>query len=271
MPLKPDLGMRIYDNNLANQSNFFKGTDNLQTLEFDPLITGYAFIVWTKLPTWVEQEYPGFKNMTQKNFKAFSGLSDLELQTAAHTQGFAGNEYHVATNMQKQNTEFTLRHAEFSGSPIRNMYQLWVTGIRDPETGIATYPKKYGMDYAAKNHTGEIMYIMTRPDANNADFKNIEFAAYYTNVFPKRVPLGHLNFEQGSHEAQTIEIPFAGTLHLSPQVDAYAQELLKTTYAFRSEDQFDPRDNAVGGSTLNSFQGNNEGSSGSGLGDVEAG
>lgn len=268
MPLKVGSGIRAFDNSIASNDGFFKGSPNFQTLEFDPLITGYAFIIWTKLPAWVEEEFPGFKDMTQKNFKAFSGLSDIELAAGEVQYGFTGNAYSVATNITKGNTEFTLRHNEFSGSPIKNMYQLWVSGIRDPESGIATYPKKYGVEYAAKNHTGELMYIMTRPDANNVDKSNVEFAAYYTGVFPTRIPLGHLNFEEGSHDAQSIEIPFKANLHLSPKVDEHAQELLQTTYAFKSMAHFDPEDNASGGSELPDYP-TSGGVTGSGTGDID--
>ena len=268
MPLKSNAGIRVYDNSLTNSANFFKGTQNLQTLEFDPLITGYAFIIWTFIPSWVETEFPDFKSATQKNFKSFGGLSDMELQTAAHNYGFASNEYNVATNIQKQNTDFTIKHSEYSGSPIKNMYQLWVSGIRDPETGIATYPKKYNMDYAAKNHTAELLYVVTRPDANNVENKNIEFAAYYTNVFPTKIPISHLNYDIGTHDAPEIEMSFKGTMHLSSQVDAFAINALKSTYAFRSMDQFDPADNNAGGSTIGEFTWNDEGISGSGTGDI---
>lgn len=266
MPLKSNTGIRIYDNTIANNANFFKGSMNLQNLEFDPLITGYAFIVWTKIPSWVEKEYPGFKAMTQKNFLAFSGLDDIELQTSQLQFGFNANEYNAASGIQKNNTTFNLRHAELSGSPIKNMYQFWVTGIRDPETGIATYPKAYNLEYAAKNHTGELMYIVTRPDANNVDKKNIEFAAYYTNVFPKKIALGHLNYEQGQHDDQTIDMPFNGNLHISPQVDEYAIELLRTTYSFRTESMFDPKDDKAGGNKLPDYY--STGTTGSGNGDL---
>jgi hypothetical protein len=255
MPIKPHLNINVYNASIAANPNFFKGTDNLLELNFDPLITGYAFILWTKLPSWVTTEFPGFKALTEKNFKAFSGLSDMELSTAAHQYGFSANEYHVAQGLQKQNTDFTLRHAEYSGSPIKNMYQLWVSGIRDPETGIATYPKVYGLDYAAKNHTGEILYIMTRPDANNTDKKNIEFAAYYTNVFPTKIPLSHLNYEIGSHEPQNLEISFKGSMHIGPKVDAFAKSKLNEVYAFRTLDEFDPTNSSAGGANLTSPSG----------------
>ena len=208
------------------QGSWFTGKMNTQTLDFDPLVTGYAFLIWTKLPFWVEKTYPNFADMTQKNFKEFQGLSNIELQTAQYSHTFNANNYEYATTIQKQNTNFTLKHQEFSGNPIKNMYQFWVTGIRDPETDIAVYPRAFGCTYGAKNHTGECIYIVTRPDANNVEDHNVEFAAYYTAVMPTSVPIGHFNYQQGSHESVEIEINFVGDLHIGPEVDNFAQDIL---------------------------------------------
>lgn len=263
----PSKDIRVYDNNLAMQNSFFTGALNLQKLEFDPIVTGWAFIIWTKIPFWVQQEFPGFKAMTQKNFKELGGISNIELQTAAHTYGFNNNEYHVHTGLSKGNTEFTLKHQEFSGSPLKNGYQFWVTGINDPEVGIATYPAVYGVDYAAKNHTGALMYIMTRPDANNVKMRNIEFACYYTNVFPTIDPIGSYNYTQGSHDLIEVNQTFKGTFHFGPKTDSYAVELLKQTYTFVTDDMFDPTNGGnYTGQTIADY--NPEGGiSGSGLGD----
>jgi hypothetical protein len=260
--------IRVYDSQLASQQSFFTGGLNLKQLAFDPLVTGYAFIVWTKLPKWVVQEYPGFKAMTEKNFKAFSGIEDMELQTQQYQYGFANNDYNVASGITKNNTEFTLRHQEFSGSPIKNMYQFWVSSIADPETGIATYPKVYGMEYSAKNHTGELMYIVTRPDVNNTEKNNIEFAAYYTNVMPKRIPLSHFEYAQGEHNLVELEIPFNGNMHISAKVDNYAQRLLATTYSFVTTGLFDPENANVGGRYITEFNTAGMGSTKQGLGDI---
>jgi hypothetical protein len=259
--------IRVFDTSLATQQSFFNGALNLKNLPFDPLITGYAFIVWTKLPRWMTQEFPGFKAFTEKNFKAFSGLEDMEIEMQAYQYGFANNTYNVAGGINKNNTEFTMRHQEFSGNPVKNMYQYWVNSVRDPETGIATYPKVYNMDYAAKNHTGELMYIMTRPDVNNVEKRNIEFAAYYTNVMPRRIPLSHLEYTQGTHDAVEIEMPFSGNIHLSSKVDSYAQRLLSTSYSFVTEGMFDPENGNIGGRTLQNFN-TNTGSVQQGLGDI---
>lgn len=259
--------IRVYDSQLATQQSFFTGGLNLKQLAFDPLVTGYAFIVWTKLPKWIVQEYPGFKAMTEKNFKAFSGIEDMELQTQQYQYGFANNDYNVAAGITKNNTEFTLRHQEFSGSPIKNMYQFWVSSVADPETAIASYPKVYGMEYSAKNHTGELMYIVTRPDVNNVEKRNIEFAAYYTNVMPTRIPLSHFEYTQGEHNLVEIEIPFKGNMHLSSKVDSYAQRLLATSYSFVTAGQFDPENSNIGGRYLTEFN-TNVGSVQQGLGDI---
>lgn len=255
--IKPGNGVYKYDNTLANNKSFFTGHMNLQRLEFDPFIGGYAFIYWVKLPKWVTMKYPGFKDMTQKNFKSFDGISDIDLQAEDYTHTFNSNGYGVASTIQKNNTDFTIKHQEFSGSPIRNMYQFWVSGIRDPRTDIATYPRMFGCDYAAKNHTGELLYIVTRPDANNVkdeSINNIEFAAYYTNVFPTKIPLGHLNYSQGDHSLAEIDIPFRGTMNISAKVDDFAKKTLKNLYSFVAEGMFDPDDSDdTYGETLANF------------------
>lgn len=265
--IKPGTGIRVYDAQLFQQQSFFTGGLNLKQLAFDPLLTGYAFIVWTKLPKWVVSEYPGFKAMTEKNFKGFSGLSDMELNTQSYAYGFSSNEYNIAAGIQKQNTEFSLIHQEYSGSPIKNGYAHWVSNIADPETDIATYPRIYNMEYAAKNHTGELMYIVTRPDANNISRNNIEFAAYYTNVFPTKIPIGHFEFTQGSHDMVEVTQSFKGNLHISHKVDEYAKKLLATTYSFVTEGLFDPENANVGGKTMADFD-TNSGSLQQGLGDI---
>lgn len=225
----------------STTSSFFTGGMDLQELQFDPFVTGYAFIIWTHLPKWVTSEFQNFKSMSEKNFKSFDGISDMTLNTATYTHTFNANEYNFASGISKDNTEFTIKHQEFSGSPIKNMYQYWVTGIRDPETNIATYPRKANMDYAAANHTGTLLYVVTRPDANNIEKNNIEFAAYYTNVMPTKVPLGHLNYSQNDNNGVEIDITFKGTMHISPKVDEFAKKEFNNAYTFMTEDMFNPK------------------------------
>lgn len=247
--------INVFDSTVAQTNNsFYNGTFNFKQIDHDPLVTGYAVIVWDKIPEWVNEAYPGFKQFTQKNFLGLSGLEDFQLETQEYNYGFNNNAYHTATGITKNNAEFTLTHKELSGSPIKNMYQHWVTNIFDPETGISPYGVKYGYDFAAKNHTGSLMYIVLRPDVNNYTRKNIEFAAYYTNVFPKKVPLSHFEYQQGTRDHVQIEIPFSGVLHLSAQVDNYARTLLEKSYSYTTMGMFDPTQLNQGAENITVFE-----------------
>lgn len=234
-----------WDAKTTNNNNWFYGNYNTGALEFDPLITGYSFFKWTSLPSWLTEKFDMFAEMTEKNFLEGFSLSDIELETSTISAGFAGNEYNVATTIKKGNTDFSIKHREMSGSPIRNMYQYWVTGIRDPETGISTYGKDNGIIYCAKNHTGEICYIVTRPDANNDNISgsNIEFACYYTAVMPKKIQLSQFSFSHGSHDLVEYDQNFVGCFHMGAKVDAFAKKCLAAnSYGFLELSGYDPEE-----------------------------
>lgn len=233
----------VFNDELANQANFFTGSYNTLKLDFDPLIGGYSFFKWISLPQWVTKTFPGFRAMTEKNFLEGFSINDIELETTSITHGFAANEYNVATTIKKGNTDFNIKHREFSGSPIRNAYQFWITGIRDPESGIATYCKTFGTDYAAKNHTGEVCYIETRPDANNVDTNNIEYSCYYSAVLPTKIQLSQFSFSHGSHDAVEYDQSFKGVFHMGKHVDQFAKTVLASkVYGITEMNDFDPLD-----------------------------
>lgn len=214
-----------------NADNLFAGQwrlDQTNIDRFDPFITGYAFVIWTKLPRFFDTAFATeFKALTERNFKSFDGISDIQLSTEDMTHGFTGNAMGIATNINKENTSFTLKHQELQGSPVRELYQYWTTGIRDPESGLAHYHGKMTGDnpllYSMQNHTGELLYVVTDPSGST---NGIEFAAYYTNVFPTKIPLGHLNYSSGDHGLAEIDIEFRGNMHIGYYVNDLAKKLM---------------------------------------------
>lgn len=237
MPLnKVNEKISTFDAKPSNpSSNYFQGQfKSSAPIDRDPLVTGYAFIKWLKVPGWVEKEFPEFIAMTEQNFRAISGINDVDMNTVEIQEGFSGsvNKFAGSAAMFEG---FQLTHREYSGSPIRSAYTHWVAGIRDPVTNIATYPKAYPeFEYTAKNHTGELIYIMTRPDANNNNnAKAIEFACLFTMVMPTRIHMGHLNFQAGSNDsAPELEQQFTGVPHIGPAVNQIAIDWFKKTYEF---------------------------------------
>jgi hypothetical protein len=208
----------------------------------DPFITGYAFVRFTHVPPWVDAQFGGgkVKKFLESNFKGLSGLNDMDMDSDGVTTGFNANMFDVAKGIQKGNNEFTLKFQEYSGSPVRSIFQYWVSGIRDPETGIATYvANSPGGKYGAVHHTADMLYIVTRPDAHNIEGNNIEFAGFWTNVMPKKIPLQHLNYTQGQRDAVEIDIPFTGNFHMSASVDAFAKKILESSrFNFRALGDF---------------------------------
>jgi len=211
------------------------GHDNLP--EFEPFLTGYAFMIWTHLPLFCDEGWKNrFRIFTERDIRSFSGHSDLTLEFEEVTQGFGGNALPYATNMKKDETSFTMRFYEKAGSPIRNMLNYWLTGIRDPETGLATYHGKIEdgtFQYTAKNHVGELIYIVTDPSGGvNKDGSGIEYAEYWTNVIPTKIPRSHLDMEKNSHALVDIDVEFRGNWHYGQKVNELAVKAMEQ-YAIR--------------------------------------
>ena len=236
---KPSASINPFNYAAASTPGFFQGQFQSDTIVRDPLVSGFAFVKWLNVPRWITDEYKDFTAITEKNLRAFGGLNDIDMNTFAIQEGFTGSENHFAGGAQMFQG-FSMTHREYSGSPIRNAYSHWVTGVRDPVTGVATYPKNYDLEYTAANHTGELLYIMTRPDADNVgNSKIIEFACLYTMVMPTRMHLSHLNFTSGTNDGAELEQQFVGVPHISPAVDELAAEQLsKLQYSFMNMGDF---------------------------------
>ena len=235
-----------------SDKEYFTGAQNtVREKMIDPLITGYSFIKWIHIPDWLGKgdQTAGMtdadlKHMLQKNFKSLSGLDNLTLNTGTTTAGFSTNETHWATNIQKA-TGFSCNYQEYTGSPMSELFNLWVSGIRDPRTNVAMYPRWNGGHYGAKFHTGEAMYIQMRPDAYcpEASGKNIEYACYFTNVMPTVMPRDHRNYTSGTNDLVEFEQQFTGDQHEGPNVMAQAQNIIKAQddmFVFTNEAGFQP-------------------------------
>ena len=218
---------------------FFTGSSSTGPKSYDPYISGYAFIFWLNVPTWIPTP-DVFKQYSQKNFKSFQGHSNIDLETEGVKTGFSQNETHYTKGIGAKASEFTLKYQEHSGASMSAMYNSWVSGIRDPKTGIATYPKQYGKTYHSSNHTATLLYVVTRPDADNtAGGQNIEFASLWTHVQPKRINLEHFNYDSGSHDMFELDQPFSGVMNIGQQVEKFAAgHLDKNRYNFYSEGDF---------------------------------
>lgn len=237
-------------NGLYKDDNLFTGlvkTHNNMVEQFDLFTTGYAFFKWLRLPEFMEKNDSDFADkfraVTENDFMSLSGIPDYKLDTDQTAHGFTGNEMVSPTNMKKEGTTFTLKFKELAGSPIREMFQYWLTGIRDPETGLA-HGHGFFEDnkYSLRNYTGELLYVVTDP-TGGYNKNSIEFACAWTRVFPTVVPRDHLNFNIGEHNNNVeLSIEFAGNMHESDDIRTIAKSVMenykiqKRYYDFKMSD-----------------------------------
>lgn len=214
--------------------NPFYGNDLWATaqLGMDPYVTGYAFIYWISLPSWFQKDddLKHFKVFTQKNLKAFSGITDPQLTFATQQTGFNGNDVNFVSDVTRGNTDFSMSFKEYTGTPMRNMFRKWENYIRDPNTGIALYPSVFNVDYGSRNSSAQLLFINMRPDVKNTSVNNIENAILWSNVLPVNDPMGALfNYTQGEQDSPAqVDIDFHGVPDYSPAVTDYAKTILKS-------------------------------------------
>lgn len=168
--------------NIFDTNEYYAGAQSTRGVGLiDPHLSGYSLLIVTSIPKWVADGFGGdryCKALLQRNFQALDGINDLTLETGTTTSGFNQNETQWITAGGKKAVGFTTKMKEYSGSPVSEFFRYWSTGVRDPETGIALYPKWANIDYATRNHCAEFLYIQMRPDVTNVNAagRNIEKA-----------------------------------------------------------------------------------------------
>ena len=221
--------------------NPFYGNDTYATtqLRMDPYVSGYSF-VWVKsVPSWFQQDQDlkYFKSYIQKNLTGFQGISDMSLETGTRQTGFSGNEVNYITKSSRGNNTFTMTLREYSGSPCMKLFRKYESYIRDFDTGIALYPKEFGVEYGEYNHSCEILYVNLRPDVTSTNSDNVEFAVLYTHCVPTNLPLSEFNYTIGDMDStQTRDIEFSGQPIFGPAVEKYARKIVQQ-YIVNTEDE----------------------------------
>lgn len=196
--------------------------------QFDPFRGGFARIFILRVPYFMKlldsDITRRFKHFFEMGFTKIDGIGDATLETEKISGGYTGGEFAVPSITKDQIDEVTVSLYEFSGSPIREFIDTWMTGISDPLTGLSHYHGAMAdnnIAFKAKNHTMECVYVLTDPTGFN-----IEYSCLLSNMMPTIVPKSHLNYESGSHPAVTMDLKFTANKYESPQINGIAQALL---------------------------------------------
>ena len=189
---------------------------------FTPYIRGVSRIFLHKPPAFMQERFPDmtrrFKTYLETGYTSLDGIGDITVDFTDFEGGFAGQRYSTVSLSRDETDTITIQLYELTGSPIREYLDTWITGTRDPRSGIAHYHgviAEKGADYySEKNHTAEMFYVNLDPTAIN-----IEYCAMFAHMFPTRVPKAHLNYEKGNRDNAQLDIEFRCTKYESPAIN----------------------------------------------------
>ena len=190
--------------------------------QFTPYIRGVSRVFLHKPPAFMLERYPDmtrrFKTYLETGYTSLDGIGDISVDFTDFEGGFAGQRYSTVMLARDDTENVTIQVYELSGSPVREYLDTWVTGTRDPRSGIAHYhgviADKGAEYYSEKNHTAEMFYVNLDPTAIN-----IEYCCKFAHIFPTRVPKAHLNYEKGNRDNALMDLEFRTTKYESPAIN----------------------------------------------------
>ena len=190
--------------------------------QFTPYIRGVSRVFLHKPPAFMLERYPDmrrrFKTYLETGYTSLDGIGDISVDFTDFEGGFAGQRYSTVMLARDDTENVTIPVYELSRSPVREYLDTWVTGTRDPRSGIAHYhgviAEKGAEYYSEKNHTAEMFYVNLDPTAIN-----IEYCCMFAHMFPTRVPKAHLNYEKGNRDNALLDVEFRTTKYESPAIN----------------------------------------------------
>ena len=204
--------------------------------QYNVLKTGKARLFLTKMPKFMDAIMPNatknFKHVMEYGFMNVDGIQDLTMEFDQITGGYAGRSFEIPTILKDDTQEITVKILEFSGSPMREYIEMWLTGVSDPNSGLTHYHGKAipykdnnawvtDIEVSQANHTMEAFYVVT----DQTGF-NIEFACMLCNMFPKGIARNQFNYASGEAPHVELDLAFTCTMYTSPDINAVAQLLL---------------------------------------------
>ena len=190
--------------------------------QFTPYIRGVSRVFLHKPPAFMLERFPDmtrrFKTYVETAYTSIDGLADISVDFTDFEGGFAGQRYSTVSLARDETESITIQMYELTGSPIREYLDTWITGTRDPRSGIAHYhgviADKGAEYYSEKNHTAEMFYVNLDPTAIN-----IEYCCMFAHMFPTRVPKAHLNYEKGNRDNALLDLEFKTVKYESPAIN----------------------------------------------------
>lgn len=200
--------------------------------QYDPFKSGYSRIFLTLMPRFMDKQFPtetrNFRHIVEYGFVGIDGIGNVSLEFEQMTGGYTGRQIDVPVMSKDETTEITIKVYEFSGSPVREFLELWITGVVDPYTGFAHYHGAMegatGLAHSQHNHTMEAFYVVTDPTGH---YNAVEYCCFLANMMPKQAKKDHLNHEAGQVNIAQYDMTFTAVRYESAQINLVGKKLIQ--------------------------------------------
>lgn len=193
-------------------------------LQYDPLKTGFGRLFMIRTPLFLESVIPTklkkFKHILEYANTGVSGINNITVDFEQIQGGYVGKQFEIPMIAKDDTNAITIKTYEFSGSLMREVIRMWISGVMDLQTGFSHY-HDVDLPVNQANHTAEFIYINTDQTG-----KRVEYACHLANCFPKECKADHFNYDAGQHALVPMDIEFTCTKYESPQINEKATQLL---------------------------------------------
>ena len=211
----------VFTGLIGASSDLKKITDDFRTIfgdiDFrDPYTTGYHYIFFTKLPSGIENIYGSFMASSCLSV-TIPGITVNDITY----NGINNLKWNVPGTVEYDSQTVTIKFIEFYKMPISRMIGSWVSIFRNMMYGVAEEGKTLQKDYK-----GRLMYVTTRFDG-----KEVEHAAVFTGIYPKKIPLDRFGSDKATHDKVEPEIDFSfDCMYVGSEVITEASKLVDSVY-----------------------------------------
>lgn len=222
--------------NISQYTSFRGVVDFSQIGRFNQYEGGYAYLQVISMPPYLKMRaemdpnnygliYKSFKDLIENEFRGFSGIPDIESETATITDGI--NEAQIINKVTMQTSvELSARYYERQGGLIAGFTEDYLTGIKDKNTQARTYHgliKNGLMEPDYQNEVFTLMYIIT-----DNTMLRVEKAYLLANAQLVRSPNGDLySSERGTYENKELDVTFRCFPITGNIVDAAAKAIVE--------------------------------------------
>ena len=216
-------------------------TDWTQLEQFNLYEKGFPFLIVVGIPqflrnmaqrdTAIAALVQNYVHILEYEFRGMSGLADITANTSPISNGF--NDFNVITRTQEQGSDtFTFNYTEKSGSALTKVQEMYLRGVRDPNSGFKHYNGQIniGGDYdptipgsiGFEKETFSFLYMHT----DNTGLV-LERAVFLVGCQPTNAPFSTLyNADKGDVSFAEIGVEFTGYPIYGTEVDKRAQTIL---------------------------------------------